>query len=162
MKICAIAALAACAAVASADLLLFEANITGAQEVPPTPTTATGTMTGVLDTDAGTFSFEWIITGDLIGEPSAPGAHIHTGFLGENGSIVFPMFTGPWPLEGSSVWSGLSDEQEQRLIDGGYYINFHTTAFPAGELRGQILLVPTPGGAALLAAGALTILRRRR
>ena len=51
------------------------------------------------------------------------------------------------------------------LINGLYYVNIHTTFRPAGEIRGQILLVPEPGTAALvgrLLIGLLAAARRLR
>ncbi len=148
---------------ACAQILLFTAQITGDQEVPaPVATEASGFMTGVLDRGANSFSFSWEITGPLNGDPSAPGAHIHTGFAGQSGSIIFPFDTDAWELTGSATWMNMTEDQEERLIAGGYYINFHTSAHPSGEIRGQILLVPAPGAAGLLAAGGLLAARRRR
>ncbi|MFU8828724.1 MAG: CHRD domain-containing protein, partial [Phycisphaerales bacterium] len=58
------------------------------------------------------------------------------------------------------VWTDLSAEMVDELFAGNLYLNFHTTAFPGGEIRGQI--VPTPGAAGVLAGAALMGLRRRR
>jgi hypothetical protein len=48
------------------------------------------------------------------------------------------------------------------LIDGLYYVNIHSTFRPGGEIRGQILLVPEPGTAVLLALGIIGLAARRR
>lgn len=150
------------AAAASADQFFFEALIDGAQEVTPVATPATGTATGVYDDVTNEFSFEWSITDNLIGTPSAPGAHIHNAPVGVNGPIVFAMSMDAWPLDGNDVWSGLSQNEVDELFAGNLYFNFHTSQFPGGEVRGQILFIPTPSSLGVLALGGLVATRRRR
>ena len=49
------------------------------------------------------------------------------------------------------------------MLNGRAYFNVHTTAFPAGEIRGFLAPVPEPGTLTLLAAAmAIGVLRRRR
>ena len=55
----------------------------------------------------------------------------------------------------------LSELQESQLINGHLYINIHTTANGAGELRGHLVVVPEPAAAALLIVPAALALRRR-
>ena len=55
----------------------------------------------------------------------------------------------------------LSELQEGQLIDGRLYINIHTTANTAGELRGHLVVVPEPATAGLLLVPAALLLRRR-
>lgn len=161
VRIAAAAALAGIAGAAQGQVIQFMSQIRGLDAGTPSP--AVGVLAGELDVGDRSFLFFYSISENLIGEPASPGAHIHEGYEGESGPIVFPFETGAWPLVGGYAWTGMTDEQMARLIDGGYYINFHTTAFPAGEIRGQLLAVPAPGGAALLALGApLAAVRRRR
>lgn len=40
-----------------------------------------------------------------------------------------------WRLPDETV---LSEEQEVAMLDGGYYVNVHSDAYPAGEVRAQI------------------------
>lgn len=149
---------------ALAQTTLFEATTNGDQQVPPNEAPATGTLSGVYDAMANTFSFSWNISDELIGMPSNPGAHIHMAAAGDNGPIVFAFNNpdGTWPLSGNAVWSNLSAMEVDALFNDGLYANFHTTEFPGGEVRGQIGVVPAPGAASIAALGLTAIATRRR
>lgn len=79
------------------------------------------------------------------------------------------VISGKWDLaEGNNT---TLTAQLPNILSGNSYINFHTTQFPGGEIRGQILptAIPEPGTLALLgtaaAAGVLPLVRaaaRRR
>jgi hypothetical protein len=158
----AIAVVISAAGAASAAEFVFYSFISGLNEVPANNSPALGFMAGVYDNVANTFSFNWVITDNLIGTPASPGAHIHFGAAGTNGPVVFGFNNpdGTWALNGSAVWSNLSQVNIDALFAGNLYINFHTTAFPGGEVRGQI--VPTPGVLAMAGAGLAFAARRRR
>jgi hypothetical protein len=52
----------------------------------------------------------------------------------------------------------------QTLLDGNAYVIFHSSAYPEGELRGQIPVaqpVPEPGTGCLVALGLFVLARRR-
>lgn len=153
---------AACSVAHAGTQTQFTAVISGLFEVPANDSPAIGSMFGTYDADANTFSFSWEISDNLLGMPSSPGAHIHNAPPGVNGPVVFGFNEpdGTWPLVGNAVWTDLSAEMVDELFAGNLYLNFHTTAFPGGEIRGQI--VPTPGAAGVLAGAALMGLRRRR
>jgi hypothetical protein len=160
-------AIALTAGAASADHLQeFSAIITGDQQVPdPVMTDAMGTLSGTYDSNLNEFSFSWVIMGDLEGNPASPGAHLHNGAAGTNGPVVFGFNNpdGTWEMSGSATWSGLSQSEIDALYAGEIYVNFHTDAFPSGEIRGQLFAVPAPGATAVLGfAGAGAGLRRRR
>jgi hypothetical protein len=132
------ASLALCA-VAGATTWNLVATIDGLQEVPPTPSPATGSGTFVLDDAANTLSYTIIVdTASLLGPETA--AHIH-GFAppGVNASVKHTLPLGS-PKVG--VWSGFSDADEANILAGLTYVNVHTTVFPGGEIRGQIVQAP--------------------
>ncbi len=161
----AIAAGAGCACgAAHAEEFVFHANISALNEVPSNDSPALGFLAGVYDSDANSFSFSWLITDNLVGAPSAPGAHIHMAGVGVNGPIVFGFATDTWALSGSAVWMGLSDAEADALFNEGLYVNFHTDAYPAGEIRGQIVgeAAPSPGTLALAGLGLVLGFGRRR
>lgn len=154
---------AATAGSATAGLTFFEGAIDGSQEAPnPTSSAAVGNLTGVYDDVANTFTFSWDITGPLSGTPTV--SHIHAAPAGTGGPVVFGFNDpgGGWALSDTKVWSGLSQDNIDDLFAEGLYLNFHTSAFPGGEIRGQILLVPAPGAAAALGTVGLLAARRRR
>lgn len=155
-------ALGSLAAAANAEIFFFEATIDGSQEPTPVITQAMGTMTGQYDDVLNEFSFSWNITGPLNGTPGAPGAHIHMAPAGTNGPIQFFMSNADWPLVGSATWTGLTQTHIDALFDHNLYVNFHTTAHPGGEVRGQITLVPAPAAAGLTGLAGLVLTRRRR
>lgn len=47
----------------------------------------------------------------------------------------------------------VSDEQKTDLLNGLWYVQITSTAFPQLAMRGQVVLVPEPGTALLLLAG---------
>lgn len=160
------AALTLVAGIASADHVQdFTAIISsGVQQATDSGSPAMGTLEGTYDSIANTFAFNWSISDDLIGLPSSPGAHLHMAPAGSAGPVVFAFNDpdGGWDLSGSATWTGLSTDQVDALYAGNIYANFHTDAFPAGEVRGQISVVPSPGGTAALAMMGMGAIRRRR
>ena len=133
----------------------YRAELNGGQEVPPVSTPATGTGTFVLNA-AGTeltfsISYEGLV-GQLLG---SIGAHFHApAMVGMNAPIVRALT--PGELNGSTVPDGtfsgvwtsadsqpLTPQLVEDLRNGLVYFNIHTTDFPGGEIRGQILLVGT-------------------
>ena len=111
------------------------ARMTAAQEVPPGPSSATGT--GLLAYDPTTKKFTAQIT--LTGV-TATAAHIHDGAPGVNGSVIFPLTE---TVAGSGVWVSaanavLTDAQAASLAAGGLYFNAHSSNYATGEIRGQI------------------------
>jgi hypothetical protein len=71
-------------------------------------------------------------------------AHIHLGGAGVNGPIVVPLFSFAPPTTQthfSGCVPGSRDVLRAILANpSGYYVNVHTTVFPAGAVRGQLSL----------------------
>jgi hypothetical protein len=173
---------------AEAVPLVFEATLSGANEVPPVPSSGSGTATVVLDPTAQTLqinaSFSGLTAPDTM-------AHIHCcAPLGTNVGVAttVPAFPG-FPLGVTSgnyasvlfdltqptiynpafitMQGGLS-QAEAALITGiqntQTYFNIHTGNFPGGEIRGQLNPVPEPTTLLLWgsAVTGLALARRRR
>lgn len=117
------------------DREVFAAQMSSAQEIPTNASTATGN--GLLEFDATTKKITGRVT---LAGMTATAAHIHTGVLGVNGPIIFSMTQ---TEAGSGIWvtaadATMTDAQITNLKAGGLYFNAHSTAFPGGEIRGQI------------------------
>ncbi|MDP1830538.1 MAG: CHRD domain-containing protein [Geothrix sp.] len=111
------------------------AGLSGAQEAPINASTATGAATFSLDPNTriltGTVATSGIV---------ATAAHIHDGAPGVAGPVVFPLSGGTggiWTVPANTV---MTDAQYAALQANRYYVNIHSAAFPAGEIRGQIEL----------------------
>ena len=134
----------------------FAATLSGANEVPPVTTTATGSasFTAVGDT-----AISYTIT--VNGLTGITMGHIHAGAAGVNGGVVVwllpPNGTAPQTPSGTingALVSGritaasirglsgappISLDSLKRLMRGGNaYVNLHTSRFGGGELRGPI------------------------
>lgn len=138
--------------------------ISGAQENPPTSSTATGTITGSYSTTTKILTLNITVTGL---SANLTGRHIHKGAVGVNGPVVVHLMGANGSKNYSSAGMDnfvLTSAQETDLLGGLYYVNFHNSNFPGGEVRGQLNLdvVPEPASMTALAAGALIALRRKR
>jgi hypothetical protein len=111
----------------------FHASLSGAQEVPPVMGAAKGSADFKLDSKTKTLT--WTVTySGLTGDAVA--AHIHgPAAMGANAGVEVPLTVSASPMTGSAV---LTDAQISDLSSGKTYINIHTAANKAGELRGQI------------------------
>ena len=130
---CVFAAVLAAGSVASAEQMKFKADLTGAEEVPPVETSATGTTDVTYDTDTKKLTWTLEYSG-LSGDATA--AHFHgPADPGENAGPVVPI---PDFASGSQGEADLTDEQAADLEAGRWYVNVHTAANPGGEIRGQV------------------------
>ncbi len=121
------------------DDVLVIFDITPGQEVPQVSSDAMGIAYATLDTASGSLVLNAWVEGL---SPSA--AHIHQAPLGENGSVVVALEEN---AESAGLWqvpenTALDSATQEILIDGGHYLNFHTEAYPSGEIRAQILPRP--------------------
>jgi uncharacterized repeat protein (TIGR01451 family) len=111
--------------------LLFVANLTGSQETPPNNSTATGRASLLLSPDEKTARVSLVFSGLSSGQTDA---HIHGPAVpGVSAPPIFPL-----PLGQISDFSiTLTPSQVQDLKNGLFYVNVHSSNFPAGEIRGQ-------------------------
>jgi hypothetical protein len=111
----------------------YTASLDGLQEVPPNASPGSGNGTFTLD--AAKVLHYSISFGGLVATQTA--AHIHgPAAPGTNAGVIFPLPSGS-PIVGTV--GPLNSTQEANLNAGLLYVNVHTTAFPGGEIRGQIL-----------------------
>ncbi|HZX50162.1 MAG TPA: CHRD domain-containing protein [Candidatus Paceibacterota bacterium] len=122
---------------ASAGGRPLDANLTGAAEVPgPGDPDGSGSAHITLNQGQGEVCFE--IAVQNISLP-ATGTHIHAAPAGVAGPVVVPLT----PPDASGTSSGCVDADEElikaiRQNPEAYYVNVHTTDFPAGAVRGQL------------------------
>jgi hypothetical protein len=124
--------------------------MTGADNVPPTPSEATG-VARLRQNDTGTMITFKILVRDL---SDITASHIHLAPSGMNGEVVVTLYDGPTipgpftgvlaqgtitagDLEGSLAGQPLSALIAKINADSAY-VNVHTLSFPAGEIRGQL------------------------
>lgn len=132
------------------EALTVERTLSGAEEVPPVVTGATGMVRATLDgrrlTLTGSFSG---LTSDLMPVQGSP-AHVHEAPRGQNGPIVFNVVVDSTDRRSGSLQLAvdLTEEQARAFREGRYYLNVHTASHPAGEIRAQLAADQGPGMAA--------------
>lgn len=117
-----------------AAMVNFKASLSGKSEVPPNTTAGTGSVTASYDTDSKKLTWKGSYSG-LTGPASA--AHFHgPAPAGKNAGVMVPISPNGPSFEGSAT---LNDAQAKALMDGDMYVNVHTAANKAGEIRGQLV-----------------------
>ncbi|MEX1054510.1 MAG: CHRD domain-containing protein, partial [Rhodothermales bacterium] len=130
----------------------FMANLSGVNEVPPAMSVGSGTVLASLSGRTLVLSGSFMA---LAGGFTA--SHIHVAPVGVSGSVVLPLTV----TVGEDGRSGIFDPDENTydldavalsggatadsfidaLESGDAYVNVHSSAYPGGEIRGQILSV---------------------
>lgn len=124
----------------------FSAFLSGSQELPRDVNTAAHgmvmlEMAGNRMIPSGSFND----LSDSLNLAILGGAHIHVGYPGQNGPVLFPLRINL--LEGGADGSILPEENllpltaslTDSLMRRLFYVNIHTLTHPTGEIRGNLL-----------------------
>jgi len=106
-------------------------SLSGANEVPPVTTSATGDGTITVGDDGA-------VSGSVTTKGiQGTAAHIHAGAAGKNGPVVVP-FTKEGDTYKAAAGAKLNADQMKAFKAGELYFNVHSAANPNGEIRGQL------------------------
>jgi hypothetical protein len=143
----AVLGLLAAQTIASADVRVRKARLSGANEIPAADPDGTGMAKVRINDDAGTVCFN--ISWKDIESPTM--SHIHDGDATENGPIVVTLFDNAFaspndhPLPDTiHAVSGCAVDQDPALLDDiqnnprDFYVNVHNQEFGGGAIRGQL------------------------
>lgn len=155
---------------ADATIFSFSTPLSGAQEVPPNNSLATGFATAILKGNPTNWLFEYTVTFSDLSGPLVLG-HIHQGAIDVAGPVVHNLDSLPLGVTSGTIvgnWSSTEVTDTvatfNGLLTGNFYFNLHsdTAEFRRpGEIRGQIdepvtKSVPEPASAlSLLIFGLL-------
>jgi hypothetical protein len=131
-------ALAGSTLVARAAPASFSVPLTGAQQVPPVTTAGSGAAALTYDPTSRVVTWSVTFSG-LSGPPTM--AHFHgPAAAGANAPVLVwiskkgePVTS---PITGQAT---LTPDQAMQFTAGQWYVNVHTAAHPAGEIRGQVM-----------------------
>ena len=132
-------------------------------------TSATGNGTVLMNAERTQITISLVFQG--LSTPFTV-AHIHNGAVGVGGPVLINIGSLITPQGGTSgsipimnAVLNINMAQANVLLAGNGYFNIHTSAFPNGEIRGQINVVPEPSTYLLMATGlggVMMLVRRRR
>jgi len=107
-------------------------ELSGANEVPPVTTTASGTGTVTIKDDRSV-SASISVTG-----MTATAAHIHEGAAGANGPVIVPFTKTGDNAFAAPEGAKLTEAQYASYKAGNLYVNVHSAKNPPGEVRAQL------------------------
>jgi len=122
--------------------ITYAAELRPSNEVPPAASsTALGSAFVTLDPVNATLAWEVNTSGIAVPLLS----HIHRGAAGTNGPVIINFATSAAQIpngrtKGTTSIATLSQADQTNLVSSpsGFYVNVHSTAFPGGEIRGQL------------------------
>ena len=107
-------------------------TLTGASEVPPVTTSASGTANVTINPDRS------VVVKVNVSGMTATASHIHEGAAGTNGPVIVPFTKTADNTFASSDGAKLTESQYASYKAGNLYVNVHSAAHPGGEIRAQI------------------------
>jgi hypothetical protein len=126
---------------------IFQAQLSGANEVPAHASSGSGAAGFTLDGNMVHFSVEVEGLGNIIA------CHIHVAPAGVSGPVRVPLCKPPNPggvvngvlvqgtFTAADVVAISFDDLLNAMRNGNAYVNVHTTVYPAGEIRGQVSVI---------------------
>jgi CHRD domain-containing protein len=106
-------------------------TLSGANEVPPNSSAATGSGSFTIGADKS-------VSGSVTAKGMTPtAAHIHMAAPGVNGPVIVPLTQADNTFS-TPAGAKLTDEQYAAYLAGNLYVNVHSKAFPGGEIRAQL------------------------
>lgn len=121
----------------------YTVDLSGMQEVPMNMSTATGG--GIITVDRDQSNAHIMLVTDAT---MTQAAHLHEAAPGVNGPVIYDLGEA-WMDNGVfTYWTGMDANtpftvaNSVQLRSGMLYANVHTTAFPNGEVRGQVVRGP--------------------
>lgn len=132
----------------SGGAVTYAAELRPSNEVPPATSTAYGSAFVTYDPINSTIA--WDARANGIANPTL--SHIHRNVAGANGPVIINFATSAAQIAGgrTSGSGPISAVQSANLQPSdlvalstpagaaGYYVNIHSSAFPGGEVRGQL------------------------
>ncbi len=155
----------ALAAVSAQAQSTFQVTLTGLTENPVNGSPGIGFGTVVLNAAQTQITVDESWSGLTA---AATASHIHgPAGLGTNAPVLFPFTGVPNATSGAipEQTFSITPTQVGYLTSGLLYMNIHTSAFPGGEIRGQLVPAPEPSTYALGGMGLVATvwnLRRRK
>lgn len=157
--------LAVTIATASADVFTLQAVLDGLQMVPPNASPGFGSLEATLDDSSGLFTVTSGNFNGLVGTSTQ--VFLNSGTTGANGPFIMTL-TLDTPGVATGTFSGggvLTVGEIVNMLASDTYVRIGSTAFPGGEIRGQLQVVPEPGSMVLsgiAACGAIAFGWRHR
>lgn len=114
-------------------------TLSGAAEVPPVTTSASGSGQIVVQPDrslSGTIRTTGM---------EATAAHIHVAAPGRNGPPIVTLSKGSDGMFTVPAGARLNEAQHASYLAGELYVNVHSAAHPDGEIRGQLMRTDAAG-----------------
>ena len=109
-----------------------DVTLTGAQEVPANTSTASGSSSIRVAHDrsvSGGVRYTGMV---------ATVAHIHEAPVGANGPVIVPLVKTSGDMFVVPAGAMLTPSQYASYQAGNLYVNVHSAAYPAGEIRAQL------------------------
>lgn len=125
--------LAGCGGGHDSPYVAFSSVLTGREVVPAVAGNGFADAVATVDTNSMTLLATVVVSG-----VAATDVHLH---IGRVGTVAPPAF-GFGNVPGTALWTlniPLTQAQMDALWNGDVYIDVHSAAAPAGEIRGQLL-----------------------